>query len=105
MLPLVRVTGSICPLQPTSPGVSGRCPEELWQWPCSHHFLPPHTDVVPAPPDGPPTVASVTGRAITLTWNKPKWLDTAIGEGVEDGQGWAILCWGAQACLMLGTLH
>ncbi|KAM6129578.1 LOW QUALITY PROTEIN: striated muscle preferentially expressed protein kinase [Pterocles gutturalis] len=31
------------------------------------------TDVVPTPPDGPP-VASVTGRAITLTWNKPKWL-------------------------------
>ncbi|XP_023786222.1 striated muscle preferentially expressed protein kinase [Cyanistes caeruleus] len=36
------------------------------------------TDVVPTPPDGPPTVASVTGRAITLTWNKPKWLDAAI---------------------------
>ncbi|XP_062435036.1 striated muscle preferentially expressed protein kinase isoform X2 [Rhea pennata] len=36
------------------------------------------TDVVPTPPDGPPTVASVTGRSITLTWNKPKWLDTAI---------------------------
>ncbi|NXO55578.1 SPEG kinase, partial [Aramus guarauna] len=36
------------------------------------------TDIVPTPPDGPPTVASVTGRAITLTWNKPKWLDTAI---------------------------
>ncbi|XP_030310391.1 striated muscle preferentially expressed protein kinase isoform X1 [Calypte anna] len=36
------------------------------------------TDVVPTPPDGPPTVASVTGRAITLAWNKPRWLDTAI---------------------------
>ncbi|NWY50048.1 SPEG kinase, partial [Chionis minor] len=36
------------------------------------------TDVVPTPPDGPPTVALVTGRAITLTWNKPRWLDTAI---------------------------
>ncbi|XP_064517173.1 striated muscle preferentially expressed protein kinase isoform X1 [Pseudopipra pipra] len=36
------------------------------------------TDVVPTPPDGPPTLASVTGRVITLTWNKPKWLDTAI---------------------------
>ncbi|XP_054686239.1 striated muscle preferentially expressed protein kinase isoform X2 [Grus americana] len=36
------------------------------------------TDIVPTPPDGPPTVALVTGRAITLTWNKPKWLDTAI---------------------------
>ena len=32
-------------------------------------------------------MASVTGRAITLTWNKPKWLDTAIGEGAGDGQG------------------
>jgi len=32
-------------------------------------------------------VASVTGRAITLTWNKPKWLDTAIGEGTGAGQG------------------
>lgn len=45
-------------------------------------------DVVPTPPDGPPTVASVTGRAITLTWNKPKWLDTAIGEG--QGVGIAV---------------
>ncbi|XP_010213655.1 PREDICTED: striated muscle preferentially expressed protein kinase, partial [Tinamus guttatus] len=36
------------------------------------------TDVVPTPPDGPPTIALVTGRTITLTWNKPKWLDTAI---------------------------
>ncbi|NWT06213.1 SPEG kinase, partial [Mionectes macconnelli] len=35
-------------------------------------------DVVPTPPDGPPTVTSVTGRTIMLTWNKPKWLDTAI---------------------------
>ena len=46
-----------------------------------------HADVVPTPPDGPPTVALVTGRAITLTWNKPKWLDTAIGEGTRSGQG------------------
>ncbi|XP_074857712.1 LOW QUALITY PROTEIN: striated muscle preferentially expressed protein kinase [Carettochelys insculpta] len=36
------------------------------------------TDVVPTAPDGPPTVLAVTGRAITLTWNKPKWLDSAI---------------------------
>ncbi|KYO26301.1 striated muscle preferentially expressed protein kinase [Alligator mississippiensis] len=36
------------------------------------------TDVVPTPPDGPPTVAAVTGKAITLTWNKPRWLDSAI---------------------------
>lgn len=42
--------------------------------------------MVPTPPDGPPSVASVTGRAITLTWNKPKWLDTAIGEGAGYGQ-------------------
>ncbi|XP_038278345.1 striated muscle preferentially expressed protein kinase isoform X3 [Dermochelys coriacea] len=36
------------------------------------------TDVVPTPPDGPPTVLAATGRAVTLTWNKPKWLDSAI---------------------------
>ncbi|XP_065416498.1 striated muscle preferentially expressed protein kinase isoform X3 [Chrysemys picta bellii] len=36
------------------------------------------TDVVPTPPDGPPAVLAVTGRAVTLTWNKPKWLDSAI---------------------------
>ncbi|XP_030435851.1 striated muscle preferentially expressed protein kinase isoform X1 [Gopherus evgoodei] len=36
------------------------------------------TDVVPTPPDGPPIVLAVTGRAVTLTWNKPKWLDSAI---------------------------
>ncbi|XP_053140297.1 striated muscle preferentially expressed protein kinase isoform X2 [Hemicordylus capensis] len=36
------------------------------------------TDVVPMPPDGPPTLAAVTGRAVTLKWNKPKWLDSAI---------------------------
>nr|XP_020647830.1 striated muscle preferentially expressed protein kinase isoform X2 [Pogona vitticeps] len=36
------------------------------------------TDVVPTPPDGPPTIVAVTGRAVTLKWNKPKWLDSAI---------------------------
>ncbi|XP_060628877.2 striated muscle preferentially expressed protein kinase isoform X1 [Anolis sagrei] len=36
------------------------------------------TDVVPTPPDGPPSIVSVTGRAVTLKWNKPKWLDSAI---------------------------
>ncbi|XP_039210351.1 striated muscle preferentially expressed protein kinase isoform X3 [Crotalus tigris] len=36
------------------------------------------TDVVPTPPDGPPTVAAVTGRSVTLKWNAPKWLDSAI---------------------------
>ncbi|XP_025022994.1 striated muscle preferentially expressed protein kinase [Python bivittatus] len=36
------------------------------------------TDVVPTPPDGPPTIAAVTGRAVTLKWNAPKWLDSAI---------------------------
>ncbi|CAM4639456.1 unnamed protein product [Caretta caretta] len=36
------------------------------------------TDMVPTPPDGPPTVLAATGRAVTLAWNKPKWLDSAI---------------------------
>ncbi|XP_072902358.1 striated muscle preferentially expressed protein kinase isoform X4 [Hemitrygon akajei] len=36
------------------------------------------SDVVPAPPSGPPVVVGVTGRTITLRWNKPKKLDPAI---------------------------
>nr|XP_014343773.1 PREDICTED: striated muscle preferentially expressed protein kinase isoform X2 [Latimeria chalumnae] len=39
------------------------------------------TDVIPGPPDGPPKVAAVTGRTITLKWNKPKKLDPAIDPG------------------------
>lgn len=49
------------------------------------------TDVVPTPPDGPPTIAAVTGRGVTLNWNAPKWLDSAIGrqgqEGKRDAKG------------------
>uniref|UniRef100_A0A6I8PC13 non-specific serine/threonine protein kinase n=1 Tax=Ornithorhynchus anatinus TaxID=9258 RepID=A0A6I8PC13_ORNAN len=37
------------------------------------------TDVVPAPPDGPPLVAAVTGKVVVLRWNPPKNLDSAIG--------------------------
>ncbi|XP_071978466.1 striated muscle preferentially expressed protein kinase isoform X3 [Engystomops pustulosus] len=36
------------------------------------------TDVVPAPPDGPPIITSVTGKVVTLRWNPPKRLDPAI---------------------------
>ncbi|XP_053554143.1 striated muscle preferentially expressed protein kinase isoform X2 [Bombina bombina] len=36
------------------------------------------TDVVPTPPDGPPTITSVTGRVVKLRWNPPKRLDPAI---------------------------
>lgn len=43
-------------------------------------------DVVPTPPDGPPTIATVTGRAVTLQWNKPKWLDPTIGKQGPDGR-------------------
>lgn len=57
-----------------------------WGWGAHTSAHLSHADVVPTPPDGPPTVALVTGRAITLTWNKPKWLDTAIGEGAGGGQ-------------------
>ncbi|XP_042314697.1 LOW QUALITY PROTEIN: striated muscle preferentially expressed protein kinase [Sceloporus undulatus] len=42
------------------------------------------TDVVPTPPDGPPSIVAVTGRAVTLKWNKPKWLDSAIGPYLEE---------------------
>ncbi|XP_072117153.1 striated muscle preferentially expressed protein kinase isoform X1 [Mobula birostris] len=36
------------------------------------------SDVVPAPPSGPPVVVGVTGRTVILRWNKPKKLDPAI---------------------------
>uniref|UniRef100_A0A8C7NPM0 Striated muscle enriched protein kinase a n=1 Tax=Oncorhynchus mykiss TaxID=8022 RepID=A0A8C7NPM0_ONCMY len=36
------------------------------------------TDIVPDPPDGPPVVESVTGKTITLSWKKPKRLDSSI---------------------------
>ncbi|XP_018410415.1 PREDICTED: striated muscle preferentially expressed protein kinase [Nanorana parkeri] len=36
------------------------------------------TDVVPTPPDGPPIIASVTGKVVKLRWNTPKRLDPAI---------------------------
>ncbi|KAM4697498.1 striated muscle preferentially expressed protein kinase [Rhinophrynus dorsalis] len=36
------------------------------------------TDLVPTPPDGPPIIASVTGRVVTLRWKPPKWMDPAI---------------------------
>lgn len=51
-------------------------------------------DVVPTPPDGTPTIAAVTGRAVTLTWKEPKRLDSAIGKwdqwGVQMEQLWQI---------------
>ncbi|KAM5124878.1 striated muscle preferentially expressed protein kinase-like, partial [Mantella aurantiaca] len=36
------------------------------------------TDVVPAPPDGAPVIASVTGKTVRLRWNPPRRLDPAI---------------------------
>ncbi|XP_067843076.1 striated muscle preferentially expressed protein kinase isoform X2 [Heptranchias perlo] len=36
------------------------------------------SDVVPDPPNGPAVVAGVTGRTVTLQWNKPKKLDPSI---------------------------
>uniref|UniRef100_UPI00398E4D6C striated muscle-specific serine/threonine-protein kinase-like n=1 Tax=Pristiophorus japonicus TaxID=55135 RepID=UPI00398E4D6C len=36
------------------------------------------SDVVPDPPNGPAVVAGVTGRTVTLKWNKPKKLDPSI---------------------------
>ncbi|KAL1022126.1 hypothetical protein UPYG_G00022460 [Umbra pygmaea] len=38
------------------------------------------TDIVPDPPDGPPVVESITGKTITLSWKKPKRLDSSIDD-------------------------
>ncbi|XP_043550461.1 striated muscle preferentially expressed protein kinase-like [Chiloscyllium plagiosum] len=36
------------------------------------------SDVIPDPPNGPAVVVAVTGRTVTLQWNKPKKLDPSI---------------------------
>ncbi|KAL0964076.1 hypothetical protein UPYG_G00318080 [Umbra pygmaea] len=41
----------------------------------SHLYV---TDVLPDPPDGAPVIEAVTGRTITLSWKKPRWLDPSI---------------------------
>ncbi|KAL2088131.1 hypothetical protein ACEWY4_016959 [Coilia grayii] len=35
-------------------------------------------DILPEPPDGAPVVDAITGRTITLSWNKPKNLDPSL---------------------------
>ncbi|XP_029941890.1 striated muscle preferentially expressed protein kinase [Salarias fasciatus] len=34
------------------------------------------TDIVPDPPDGPPVIEAITGKTISLSWKKPKKLET-----------------------------
>uniref|UniRef100_A0A3Q3LUD9 non-specific serine/threonine protein kinase n=1 Tax=Mastacembelus armatus TaxID=205130 RepID=A0A3Q3LUD9_9TELE len=41
----------------------------------SHLYV---TDILPDPPDGPPVIESITGKAITLSWKKPRRLDPSI---------------------------
>ncbi|XP_060888188.1 striated muscle preferentially expressed protein kinase [Labrus mixtus] len=39
------------------------------------------TDVVPDPPDGPPVIEAITGKTISLSWKRPKRLDTSCDAG------------------------
>ncbi|KAM9334206.1 striated muscle preferentially expressed protein kinase-like [Symphorus nematophorus] len=39
------------------------------------------TDIVPDPPDGPPVIEAITGKTITLSWKKPKRLDSSFDTG------------------------
>ncbi|XP_034402759.1 striated muscle preferentially expressed protein kinase-like [Cyclopterus lumpus] len=36
------------------------------------------TDVVPDPPDGPPVIEAITGKTISLSWRRPKRLDSSF---------------------------
>ncbi|XP_061572129.1 striated muscle preferentially expressed protein kinase [Cololabis saira] len=36
------------------------------------------TDIVPDPPDGPPAIETITGKTITLSWKRPKRVDTSL---------------------------
>ncbi|XP_065807862.1 striated muscle preferentially expressed protein kinase [Labrus bergylta] len=35
------------------------------------------SDIVPDPPDGPPVIEAITGKTISLSWKRPKRLDTS----------------------------
>lgn len=37
------------------------------------------TDVVPDPPNGPPVIEAITGKTISLSWKRPKRLDSSFG--------------------------
>ncbi|XP_062270568.1 striated muscle preferentially expressed protein kinase [Scomber scombrus] len=39
------------------------------------------TDIVPDPPDGPPVIEAITGKTISLSWKKPKKLDSSLDTG------------------------
>ncbi|XP_019128792.2 striated muscle preferentially expressed protein kinase isoform X2 [Larimichthys crocea] len=36
------------------------------------------TDIVPDPPDGPPVIEAITGKTISLSWKRPKRLDSSF---------------------------
>ncbi|XP_076580094.1 striated muscle preferentially expressed protein kinase-like [Chaetodon auriga] len=39
------------------------------------------TDIVPDPPDGPPMIEAITGKTISLSWRRPKRLDSSFDSG------------------------
>ncbi|XP_044043059.1 striated muscle preferentially expressed protein kinase isoform X2 [Siniperca chuatsi] len=39
------------------------------------------TDIVPEPPDGPPVIEAITGKTISLSWKRPKRLDSSFDTG------------------------
>ncbi|XP_037618102.1 striated muscle preferentially expressed protein kinase isoform X2 [Sebastes umbrosus] len=39
------------------------------------------TDIVPDPPDGPPVIEAITGKTISLSWKRPKRLDSSFDAG------------------------
>ncbi|XP_056286813.1 striated muscle preferentially expressed protein kinase isoform X2 [Pseudoliparis swirei] len=39
------------------------------------------TDIVPEPPDGPPVIEAITGKTISLSWKRPKRLDSSFDAG------------------------
>ncbi|XP_029300651.1 striated muscle preferentially expressed protein kinase-like [Cottoperca gobio] len=39
------------------------------------------SDIVPDPPDGPPVIEAITGKTISLSWKRPKRLDSSCDAG------------------------
>lgn len=42
-------------------------------------FINLKPDIVPDPPDGPPVIEAITGKTISLSWKRPKRLDSSFG--------------------------
>ncbi|KAK9523992.1 hypothetical protein VZT92_017863 [Zoarces viviparus] len=67
------------------------------------------TDIVPDPPDGPPVIEAITGKTISLSWKRPKRLDSSFDAGsllyVVQQQPLGSIQWSVVASNLRETNH